>query len=348
MLPGCVAFTKRGVRKMKNFDFSRYALCSCVAVAMLAGCGGSQPPIGVPGAMPQTSTIAAHADRGKSWILPGAKSGDLIYAAGGCGGTCVISYPGGKVVGGLSVGGYLGAAACTDSNGNVFITYSGSVVEYAHGGTTPIETLNLPGSNAYGCSVDPTTGNLAVVFTSKYYDVAIFPDAKGTPTTYVSQLESNNCGYDNAGNLFVDGNAGQAFGLSELPARASNFSKLAVDQQVGEPGRLQWDGQYLTWQSLRPPPYVAVSRLSISGSEATIVSVTHFKGIRTANPSWIYGKYIIIPFARSRGRGETNDIGVWRYPQGGKAADKFPDIAGTDRIQSVTLSPGDQAKTTSY
>ena len=27
-------------------------------------------PIGAPGVMPQTSTIAAHADRGKSWMKP--------------------------------------------------------------------------------------------------------------------------------------------------------------------------------------------------------------------------------------------------------------------------------------
>ena len=37
--------------------FTRCAL-RCVAVATLAGCGGSQPPIGAPGAMPQTAAIA--------------------------------------------------------------------------------------------------------------------------------------------------------------------------------------------------------------------------------------------------------------------------------------------------
>ena len=46
---------------MKVPDFGRYALCSCVAAAMLAGCGGSLPPIGAPGPMPQSSAIAAHA-----------------------------------------------------------------------------------------------------------------------------------------------------------------------------------------------------------------------------------------------------------------------------------------------
>ncbi|MFY9711248.1 MAG: choice-of-anchor tandem repeat GloVer-containing protein [Candidatus Cybelea sp.] len=38
---------------MKCLDFSRYALSSCAAAAMLAGCGGSQLPIGAPNAMPQ-------------------------------------------------------------------------------------------------------------------------------------------------------------------------------------------------------------------------------------------------------------------------------------------------------
>ena len=38
----------------------RYALGCCVAAAMLAGCGGSQPPIGAPGAMPRAPGVARH------------------------------------------------------------------------------------------------------------------------------------------------------------------------------------------------------------------------------------------------------------------------------------------------
>jgi len=37
----------------------RYALSSCVAAALLTACGGSQPPIGMPGAMPQDATISS-------------------------------------------------------------------------------------------------------------------------------------------------------------------------------------------------------------------------------------------------------------------------------------------------
>jgi uncharacterized repeat protein (TIGR03803 family) len=40
---------------MKSLDFGRYVLGGFAAAAMLAGCGGSQPLIGAPGAMPQAS-----------------------------------------------------------------------------------------------------------------------------------------------------------------------------------------------------------------------------------------------------------------------------------------------------
>jgi hypothetical protein len=45
-----------------------------MTAAMLAGCGASQPTIGAPGAMPQTSAIATRAERGGS--------GPFLYAAG--------------------------------------------------------------------------------------------------------------------------------------------------------------------------------------------------------------------------------------------------------------------------
>ena len=55
---------------MRITGFGRFALSTCVAAAMLAGCGGSQPPIGAPGAMQQSSPLATHTDRGGSWVLP--------------------------------------------------------------------------------------------------------------------------------------------------------------------------------------------------------------------------------------------------------------------------------------
>jgi hypothetical protein len=114
------------------------ALSICAVAALLAGCG-SRPPIGAPGAMPQAAAIAAHADRGKSWMLPGTSSENLPYLTFGCGGTCVVSYPDGKLVGTLS--GVGDAGPCADGNGNIYIPQQAQLQEYAHGGTTPLATF---------------------------------------------------------------------------------------------------------------------------------------------------------------------------------------------------------------
>src|SRR5580692_8962641 len=148
---------------MKSLDLSRYALCSCVAAAMLASCGGSQPPIGAPGSMRQTSAIATYIARGGSWMLPEAKSEDLLYVTSEPDLT-ILSYPQGKVVARIS-GNYGDSTICSDPNsGNVFVVNPSDIEEYAHGGTTPIATLSEPPGYSFlaGCAVDATTDNLAV------------------------------------------------------------------------------------------------------------------------------------------------------------------------------------------
>ena len=57
---------------------------------------------------------------------------------------------------------------CVDKAGDVFVADFGgntgtpAILEYAHGGTKPIATLSDPGYYPESCSIDPTTGNLAV------------------------------------------------------------------------------------------------------------------------------------------------------------------------------------------
>jgi hypothetical protein len=73
---------------MTNLALSRFELRAILAAALLAGCGGSQPPIGAPGALPQTSAIATHDNRAGLWMPPSptarhsadyAASGPLLY-----------------------------------------------------------------------------------------------------------------------------------------------------------------------------------------------------------------------------------------------------------------------------
>jgi hypothetical protein len=60
---------------VRRWNLSHYAMSSSVTAALLAGCGGSQPPIGAPRAMPQTP-VAAQAAR------PAKGSGPFLYVGG--------------------------------------------------------------------------------------------------------------------------------------------------------------------------------------------------------------------------------------------------------------------------
>jgi hypothetical protein len=312
------------------------ALMTTVTFAF-AGCGGAGTTVAVPqGAMTQSR---AHQASGKSWMMPGTSSGGLVYATGGCGGACVLSYPQGKIVGSIIIdGGVWGD--CSDSAGNVFVTNNNQVLEYAHGGTTPVATLSLPGIEATGCAVDPMTGNLAVVFVGGSVNVAIFPDAQGTPAVYSSHLTSVSCGYDNASNLFVSGVGRSESGISELPNGATDFSVLAVKGKgsLGNPGQVQWDGTYMTYEGSTQSD-IKVSRIEISGSTARVLGTTHFKGkLRDAFQSWIYANRILIPYAT--GGFNSKIIGLWAYPKGGKLTAKFghfPDSKSWS-FKGVTLS----------
>jgi hypothetical protein len=229
---------------MNALRLGRRAICMGAALAMLAGCGGAG--IGSTGTVP-SGAIDAVQSRAPRVDLG---SGDLIYATGGCGGACVFSYPRGELVGSLSLtGGVRGD--CSDSAGNVFITNDYQVLEYAHGATSPSQTLSVPGGQASSCAIDPVTGNLAVVIDDGDKNIAIYPDAQGTPALYSSHLTSVACGYDNAANLFVSGVGRSANAISELPNGASDFSVLSVGGKLGNPGQVPW-----CQRRVRPVPFV--------------------------------------------------------------------------------------------
>jgi hypothetical protein len=284
---------------------NRHSLAAIAALA-LAGCGGQIAPTG--GAM-----TASHATHGKSWMLPGITSDDLLYATGGCDGTCVLTYPGLQLVGDLYDN---GIAICSDSQGNIFMPKDSKVTEYAHGGTSSVATLTLPGNAASGCSIDPITNNLAVVFQAQ---VAIFQDEEGTPTVFETHIDATYCTYDDSGNLFVNGyggSSGSDFALAELASGASGLTTISVSNAVGNPGQLHWDGKYLVYQSFSK--YGKLSRLQISGSSATIVGTITLKGIKHhVSQSWLYNGQITVPYS-VRGQ-RANVISTWNYPKGGRA-----------------------------
>jgi hypothetical protein len=298
--------------KMRSLDFSRNALTSCVAAAMLAGCGGSQPPIGAPGAMPQTSTTATHADPGSSWMLPEAKSEDLLYISNVYTVT-VYSYPQGKLVGTLKHF-YLPGGECSDKSGHIFIVDGGLIYEYAHGGKKPIDTLSTSPLGGQGCASDPTTGNLAVAldYGDSYGYLAVYSQAKGTPILYSNgKMLFNFCGYDDSGNLYADGIfEGVGLGFVELSKGGSSLVNLTLDQSLEAAGAVQWDGKYL---AIGDDEANKIYRFTVSGSSGTLEDTVTLGGAQQVMGWWIQGKKVIGP-----GDGPST-VWYWDYPAGGNS-----------------------------
>jgi len=325
---------------VKSLGLSRYALSSCVAAAMLAGCGGGQPPIGASSAIRQS--VAQHSlaaqrsagaaqlgSDGASWMLPEANGEDLLYVSNGPASShnsawvTVYSYPRGKLVGILR-GFAAPAGECVDRGGNVFITDTdtGKIFEYAHGGKHPIATLPAPGPDSLGCSVDPTTGNLAVssLGFGNNGAVGIYKGAKGSPKLYKNRAFQMYyfCGYDNSGNLFVDGQnyASSAFEFAELAQGDTKLKSVTLNQSIGFPGGVQWDGKYVTVGDQNTS---IVYQFSISGDVGTEAGSTTLGGsdVGAVLQYFIVGSRLIAPNACS-GKCVGNVL-YFPYPSGGDA-----------------------------
>ena len=307
---------------MKSLDFSRNALGCCVVAAMLAGCGGSQPPIGAPGAMPQTSTIATHAQPGKSWMLAEAKGEDLLYIANFTD-LLVLTYPQGKLVG--TVKGFdPNASECVDAKGDVYVTDFNppALFEYPHGGTKRIAKFLLKSVGAGACAFDPTTGNMAVSGNSS--DVDIFKPGHSKPIIVndPKMVYNEACTYDDKGNLFVDGLKtfkGEPR-LAELPAGSHKFIGLSVDvpQWDGE-AWLQWSGDRLAIVSYKPharKDHPDILQFAISGTHAKVASIVQLDEAALINHIFIYEDTLILSNWYGPGYGKK-EVLFYGYPSGG-------------------------------
>jgi hypothetical protein len=132
---------------MSSLSFSRKACILFVAATMLAGCGGSRPPIGAPGADVNRPVY-------QKPINPGAKPGrNLLYASTHVGEVYVFNYPSGEYLNSLVPGTTDIGGLCTDTVGDVFVATregdEGIIYEYVHGRTSPVSTLSEYGYGAY-------------------------------------------------------------------------------------------------------------------------------------------------------------------------------------------------------
>ena len=311
-----------------------YAFGVCTVIVTLVGCGGSQinpsaatqgvaqPGLAAPSLLSpfaqRNRAMAAHPEHSRSWMAPQAERGSLLYISDlGTNAVYAYSYPKGALVGTLT-GFDQPAGECVDNKGDVFIAnyVASNILEFAHGSTSPIATLSDPGYHPFDCAVDPTTGNLAVANAmttgSGPGNVAVYKDAKGKPNAYYAAPFISNmafCSYDKAGNLFVDGfNSAIAFAFGELPKGKPSFRKISLNQHIGAPDGVQWDGTHM---AVEDGTIGVIYRFAISGTKGKEVGSTPLVGSSNVLQIWIDGSKVIGPNA------DAASVTFWNYPAGG-------------------------------
>lgn len=216
---------------------------------------------------------------------------------------------------------------CNDRSGNVWITNNlgQDVVEYAHGGTTPLKTLSDPDEYPLGCAVNPRTGAIAVtnIFTSAsgQGNVAIYHKAAGPPLI----LSDPNiyyvyfCGFDDEGNLYIDGfDTSSNFKFAELPRGQFKFKNITLDGTIYWPGQIQWDGKYVVVGDQMYEDQAESAAYQTTGAGGKIVGTTVFSGAEDVVGYYIKGDASIVgPDAN------LDVVGLYRYPSGGEPTAKL-------------------------
>lgn len=285
---------------MKHFNALPCVFRMIAVSAVLGGCDGTSLTPFVPPAAsgtrltaPQAAQLfartipshlvpAIHPNRKPSWIVPGAKKEELLYASDVYSGTVDVYNYGDpiKVVGRMT-GFDFPYGECSDKSGHVFVVDLGAqdIVEYKHGTAKPMRTLSDPSGYPIGCSVDPTTGNLAVSNFDDSGGVVVYQNASGQPTAYSDPeiVEYWSPGYDNEGNLYVEGqNASGSFEFAVLFAGNDTFFDISIDATMFFPGGVMFDGKYmaLTDQKYGGYPLTGINEVNLEGSKGIVVRGT--------------------------------------------------------------------------
>jgi hypothetical protein len=319
---------------LRPINALRYAASLCVLTGAVGGCAGLSP--GISPVAPSHEALRAR---------NAGSQADLLYA-GVNQRAVVYTYPDGTLQDTFKTS-FSIQAMCSDAKGDVFMTatvqnksgaHTGYVYEYAHGGESPVATLDLPNREMpVNCSSDPTTGNLAVTsYNIRNFAplVEIYAGGSGSPKLFHSaELGADpQPAYDASGNLFVTSGGN----VSALLAKGKQkFEKITLNVTLGNVAHAQWDGKYFALQSYTASKhngeniFVHFYRVQVSGSVGTIAGVSHFVNWRQKNggQSWIQGDTVVAT--------PGNSITFWKYPTGGNA---FKVLHPSDPTQAVTVS----------
>jgi hypothetical protein len=304
------------------------------SAALVVGCSSYHELSATP--VISQSLQAKGATPSRPAMISGANSSALLYISSPANGVVYfLTYPKGKLVGKLT-GFQEPFGLCSDTAGNVFIPdyEAEDIVEYAHGGTSPIAKLNDAGYFPKDCSIDPLTGNLAVAndLTSEGGpgNIAIYAGAQGTPTYYSNpaMYHYQSCAYDDVGNLFLAGSGGSS-SFAKLPKGSSTFINYTLP--FSGVGGMVWDGTFLAVGST-VSSHATIYRLKIATGKVRVKgTVALQRGSHQVRLAyfWVENHNLVAAFGQLSGF-----VGFWDYPTGG-ALEKL--LRGYGAI-SVTIS----------
>lgn len=343
---------------MTSFMFGRYALAIGIAAGLLAGCATQGPSDIRP---PISGSGFERSGHRTSWMSPEAKRvKSLLYVSDwSTNGVFVYDFVRGTVEGQI-MGPNEPYGQCVDKNGNVWIVAYGasSVSEYAHGESKPVTTLETDYA-PMGCSVDPTTGNLAVATS---HEIDVFAHARGKAHVY----QSNICfpfwapGYDNNGNLYAEallyGSAKLRQGYTdplacELPhggraLRPVQFNGFAIYY----PASVMWDGKHLTltdqsYQGDKGNSETAIYRVKEDASgnltsigQTILTDNCNGKNAQVPQP-FIVGKTVVGGNLSCFNYGSLSKFDYWAYPAGGNPTLSLQSPPTKPVGQSVSVAP---------
>lgn len=309
---------------MKNTALARFDAGVCAFIISLAACSSAGSQVAPPGSVQDSTVRHANVDAGPSWMKPAGYVGALLYVSDpGANVVNVLTYPNGKRIGKLT-GFNQPRGECVDASGNVYITNEGAsnILEYAHGGTTPIKTIDEPGQKPYDCAVNLNegnlTGNFAVANTSTTSggpgSVTIYGGkAAGTHqlNSFSSVLFLGYTHQENVSNLFVDGlDESGGFRCAILSPHRTKFRPVSLPQSIGAPGAIQWDGKYLTVGDQNGPSGTTIiDRFSIKFGNITFIDAVPLSS--QVGQYFPDGATVVGPYTTS------GTVSFWSYPAGG-------------------------------
>jgi len=303
---------------------ARYAAALCAVAVLPAGCGSPSSFARAP----QSSRSAARASVNGSWMSSEARSSALFYISTGADGAIyVYSYPKGQLVGGLLNAGR-SYGLCSDADGDVFVSNDNATYEYPHGSANASAVLTSPFGGTIACSVDPGSGDLAVVAPAS--GVAIYRPAAGHGWHIAKLFRFDTprllwCAYDAFGDLFVDGYASGHYFLGVLEKGKLNFKRTILDKNVFA-ANIQWDGKFMAIGDGGGN----IRRFKFRGTTGRQVGVTRLKSFGQIFQFWIQGG-VVSAVANQSGH---SVVASWPYPAGGAPQNEFTQT----KIYGVTVS----------